>query len=89
VDNYLSTRNSEFPLQLFDENSVNPVLHLKQLDNYIKRKDIRAECRLTMAYRSLNGVLSKKWAETIIHQLSNYETFKIEFLEYLVVYGST
>jgi uncharacterized coiled-coil DUF342 family protein len=32
VDNFLS--NSEFPLPLFDENSINPVLHLNQLDNY-------------------------------------------------------
>jgi hypothetical protein len=78
VNNYLSY--SEFPLPLFDENSVNPVLHLKQLDNYIKLKDIPAECRLTVAYRSLNGVLSKQWAETVIHQCSNYEVFKKVFL---------
>jgi hypothetical protein len=51
VDNYLG--NSEFPLPLFDENSVKPVRHLKQLDNYIELKDIPAECRLTVAYRSL------------------------------------
>jgi hypothetical protein len=78
VDNYLS--HSEFPLPLFDENSVNPVWHLKQLDNYIKLKNIPAECRLAVAYRSLSGVMSKQWAETIISQLNNYETFKQEFL---------
>jgi hypothetical protein len=66
VNNYLG--NSEFPLPLFDENSVNPVLHLKQLDNYIKLKDIPTECRLTVAHRSLSGALSQQWAETIIHQ---------------------
>jgi hypothetical protein len=74
VDNYLS--NSEFPLPLFEENSINPVWHLKQLDNYIKLKNIPAACRLTVAYRSLSGVMSKQWADTIINQLNNYETFK-------------
>jgi hypothetical protein len=77
VNNYLS--NSEFPLPLFDETSVNPVLHLKQLDNYIKLKNIPSECRLTVAYRSLSGVMSKQWVEAIINQLNNYETFKQEF----------
>jgi hypothetical protein len=42
-NNYFS--NSECPLPLFDENSVNPVLHLKQLDNYVKLKKIPTECR--------------------------------------------
>jgi hypothetical protein len=56
--NYIS--NSEFPLPLFDENSDNPVFHLKQLDNYMKLRDIPAAGRLTVAYRSLNGILSRQ-----------------------------
>jgi hypothetical protein len=63
VRNYLS--NSEFPLPLFDENSDNPVFHLKQLDNYVKLSDVPAARRLTMAYQSLNGVLSRQWTETV------------------------
>jgi hypothetical protein len=78
VCNYLS--NSEFPLPLFDENSDNPVFDLKQLNNYMKLKDIPAACRFTVAYRSLNGVLSRQWAETISHQLSDYKACKKEFL---------
>jgi hypothetical protein len=58
INNYFS--NSKFPLPLFDENSVNPVLLLQQLDIYTKLKVIPNECRLTVAYRSLNGVLSKQ-----------------------------
>jgi hypothetical protein len=54
--------------------------HVKQLDNYMKLKDIPAACRLTVAYRSLIGVLSRQWAETVSHQLSDYEAFKKEFL---------
>jgi hypothetical protein len=41
--NYLS--NSEFPLPVFDENSDNPVFHLKQLDNYMKLRYILAAGR--------------------------------------------
>jgi hypothetical protein len=78
VSNYLSYY--EFPLPLFDENSDNPVFHLKQLDNYMKLKDVPAARRLTMAYRSLNGVLSRQWTETVSHQLSDYEAFKKVFL---------
>jgi hypothetical protein len=78
MDNYLN--NSEFPLPLFDENSVNPVLHLKQLDNYIKLKNIPDEIKMVLAYLSLNGALSKQWAETIINRISSYEIFKQEFL---------
>jgi superfamily I DNA and/or RNA helicase len=37
----------EFRLPLFDENSDNPVFHLKQLDNYLKLRDIPAAGRST------------------------------------------
>jgi hypothetical protein len=86
MDNYLS--NSEFPLPLFDENSVNPVLHLKQLDNYIKLKNIPDVGKMVLAYRSLNGARSKQWAETIINQISSYE-FLNRVFKHLVVYIST
>jgi hypothetical protein len=76
-------------LSLFDKNSVNPVLHLKQLDNYIQLKKIADESKMILAYRSLNGAMSKQWAETIINRISNYETFKQRVLKHLVVYIST
>jgi hypothetical protein len=79
VGSYLS--NSEFPLPLFDENSdVNPVFHLRQLDEYLKLKGIPAVCQLAVAYRSLAGSLSRQWAETVSHQLSDYGSFRKTFL---------
>jgi hypothetical protein len=78
VENYL--HNSEFPLPLFYENLVNPVLHLKQLDNYIKLKKIPNEGKLILAYRSINGEMSKQWIETIINRIKDYENFKQELL---------
>ncbi|PNF16798.1 hypothetical protein B7P43_G18328 [Cryptotermes secundus] len=70
-----------FPLPLFDESSdVNPVYHLKQLDEFMKLKGISKSCQLAVAYRSLTGSLSRQWAETISHQLSDYESFRKEFL---------
>jgi hypothetical protein len=54
------------------------------LDNKIKfenpSNNKKTACRLTMAYQSLNGVLSRQWAETVSHQLSDYEAFKKLFL---------
>jgi hypothetical protein len=77
VENYL--HNLELPLPLFDEKLVNPVLHLKQLDNYIKLKKIPNEGKLILAYRSMNGEMSKQWIETIINQIRDYKNFKQEF----------
>jgi hypothetical protein len=74
VNNYLN--NTEFPLPLFDENTANPVLYLKQLDNYIKLRNIPEEVKLTIAYRSLTGEMSKTWAETMTDQITDYGTFK-------------
>jgi hypothetical protein len=33
-----------------------------------------------IAYRSLAGNLSRQWAETVSHQLSDYEAFRKVFL---------
>jgi chromosome segregation ATPase len=53
ANSYLS--NSNFPLPLFDENSdVNPVFHLRQLDEFMKLKGIPRACQLAAPYRSLD-----------------------------------
>jgi hypothetical protein len=79
VNNYLN--NSEISLPLFDENTVNPVFHLKQLDNYIKLRNIPEGIQLTVAYRSLVGEMSKTWAETMVEQINDYPSFKRELLK--------
>jgi hypothetical protein len=79
VNNYFN--NSEISLPLFDENNVNPVFHLKQLDNYMKLRNISEEIQLTIAYRSLVGDISKTWAETMVEQITDYPSFKQELLK--------
>jgi hypothetical protein len=79
ANSYLS--NPDFPLPLFDENSdVNPVFHLRPLDEFMKLKGIPKACQLAVAYRSLAGDLSRQWAETGSHQLRDYESFRKELL---------
>jgi hypothetical protein len=64
VDKYINT--TDFPLPLFDENNINPVFHLKQLDTYINLRNVPNTCKLTIALRSLNGIMSKQWSETML-----------------------
>jgi hypothetical protein len=72
--------NIELTLPTFDEkNTVNPVLHLKQLDNYINLKKLSNE-KLMLAYKSMNSVTSKQWIETVLNHINDYEIFKKEFL---------
>jgi hypothetical protein len=78
ANSYLS--NSDFTLPLFDEHSdVNPVFHLRQLEEFMKLKDMPKACQLAVAYRSLAGNLSHQWAETVRCQLCDYESFRKEF----------
>jgi hypothetical protein len=79
VDKYSNT--TDFPLPLFDENNINPVFHLKQLDTYINMRNVPNTCKLTIALRSLNGIMNKQWSETMVNQIQDYENFKREFLK--------
>jgi hypothetical protein len=45
--------NIELTLPTFDENTVNPVLHLKQLDNYINLKKLSNEESKTIKVKGL------------------------------------
>jgi hypothetical protein len=60
---YTGLSNSEFPLPLFDDISeINPVFHLKQLDEFIRLKCIPEAYQLTVAYRSMTRhMMSKQW----------------------------
>jgi hypothetical protein len=79
VDKYINT--TDFSLPLFDESNINPVFHLNQLDTYINLRNVPNAYKLTIAFRSLNGVMSKQWAETMVNQFKDYEQFKREFLK--------
>jgi hypothetical protein len=73
--------NIELTLPTFDENTVNPVLHLNRLDNYINLKKLsNEEEKLMLAYKSMNSETSKQRVETIFNHVNDYKTFKKEFL---------
>jgi hypothetical protein len=73
--------NSEIALLLFDENTVNPVFHLKQLGTYMRLRNIPEEIKLTLAFRSLGGETSQAWVETMMEQIIDYPAFKRELLK--------
>jgi hypothetical protein len=73
--------NSKIALPLFDENTVNPVFHLKQLDTYMRLRNIPDEIKLTLAFRSLVGETRQAWVETMMEQIIDYPGFKRELLK--------
>jgi hypothetical protein len=79
VSSFLST--SELPLPLFDDCSdINPVFHLRRLDEFIRFKGVPKALQLAVAYRSIVGQMSKQWVETVSRNLTDYEAFKRAFL---------
>jgi hypothetical protein len=69
------------PPPLFDENlEVNPMFHLKQLNEFIKLKGIPQAYQLAVARKSVVGCLSRQWLEAISEKLKNYEDFRQAFL---------
>jgi hypothetical protein len=77
IENHLI---NDFSLPLFNENTANPVFHLKQLDNCMELKRILNDRKLILAYKSMNSEMSTQWVETVINHIGDYETFKKEFL---------
>jgi hypothetical protein len=68
-------------LPLFDENlDVNPMFHLKQLNEFIKLKGIPQAYQLAVARKSVVGCLPRQWLEAISDKLKNYEDFRQAFL---------
>jgi hypothetical protein len=74
--------HSDFPLPLFDDSTdVNPVYHLKQLEEFMRLRCVPKEFQLTLAYKSITGTLGKQWVETIQNSMSDYESFRAAFLK--------
>jgi hypothetical protein len=76
IDNQLIT----ISLYHYLMKTINPVFHLKQLDNYMEVKRISNDRKLILAYKSMNSEMSTQWVETVINYIYDYETFKKEFL---------
>jgi hypothetical protein len=80
ASNYLN--HSDFPLPLFDDGTdMNPVYHLKQLEEFMKLRRVQKEFQLPLAYKSITGTLGKQWVETIHKNINDYESFKEAFLK--------
>jgi hypothetical protein len=79
VSSFLSS--SELPLPLFDESKENnPVCHIRQLDEFMQFRGIPKALQLAVAYRSMDGQMSKQWAETASWNLKEYQDFRRAFL---------
>jgi hypothetical protein len=66
--------NSDLQLPLFDDNSdMNPVFHLRRLDEFIKFKGLPKALQLAVAYRSIAG-------QAVSRNLADYDPFKQAFL---------
>jgi hypothetical protein len=73
--------SGEFPLPTFDENAgINPVSHLRQLEEFFRFRGVQQKHWLTVAKRSITGSMSKQWLEATSLKFTSYEQFKKEFL---------
>jgi hypothetical protein len=73
--------SGELSLPLFKENlGINPMVHFKQLEEFLKLKGILEAYQLTVTRKSLVGNLSRQWLEAISDKLKSYEDFRPAFL---------
>jgi hypothetical protein len=76
-----SLGRSEFALPTFDENKgINPVAHIRQLEEFFQFRGISKRLWLIVAKRSIIGSVSKQWLEATNEKFGSYEQFKAEFL---------
>jgi hypothetical protein len=65
--------NNELILPLYDEDAdLNPVFHLKQIDEYIRLKCEPEAYQLMVACKSVVGKDSKNWAVSVSQELTNH-----------------
>lgn len=62
-----------------DSEKVNPIAHLRQLDDYFHLKAVPTSFHLAIALRSVTDPLAVEWIATVSPTISNYEEFKLAF----------
>jgi hypothetical protein len=73
--------NSELPLPLYDDaTEMNPVLHIRKLEEFMDFRKVPQQLRLAIACRSIVGQIGRQWVETIRPNLRDYDSFKKAFL---------
>jgi hypothetical protein len=76
-----SLSNSDFSMPIFDECfGVNPLFHIRQLDEFIQLRGVLPAHQLVIARKSITGNLSKQWLEAIYDKLKDYDDFRKTFL---------
>jgi hypothetical protein len=74
--------SGEFHLPIFDENTgVNPVSHLRQLQEFLQIRGIPRGHWLAVAKRSIGRAMSKQWIEDTQCKFPTVEQFKTELLD--------
>jgi hypothetical protein len=77
---YSSLSNCDFSLPIFDEGmGVNPLFHIRQLDEFIQLRGALPAHQLAIARKSTAGNLSKQWLEAIYDKLKDYDDFRKHF----------
>jgi hypothetical protein len=80
VSSFLSA--SELPLPQFNETKdTNPVLHIRQLDEFMRFRGVPKALQLAVAYRSMTGQMTRHWVETARGRLKDYQEFRHEFIK--------
>jgi hypothetical protein len=73
--------NSELPLPLYDDaTEMNPVFHIRKLEEFMDFRKVPQQLRLAIACRSMVEQIGRQWVEGISPQLRDYEAFKKAFL---------
>jgi hypothetical protein len=59
---------------------VNPLIHIRQLDEFIQLRGELPGHQLAIARNSITGNLSKQWLEAIYDKFKDYDKFRKTFL---------
>jgi hypothetical protein len=73
--------NSELTLPLYDDaTEMNPVFHIRKLEEFMDFLKVPQQLRLAIACRSMVRQIGRQWVEPLSPNLRDYEAFKKAFL---------
>lgn len=55
-----------------DSTKVNPIRHLRDLDDYLKLRSVPQSCHLAIVFRSLTGPIAVQWIASVAATINNY-----------------
>jgi hypothetical protein len=73
---------SEVPMPFFsDSRKINPMSHIKQLENYFELRGVPKQLQLAIALRSITDPAAQSWISAISQDFSDYDQFKAAFIK--------